>query len=245
MNDSNNLGQPVALITGGSRGVGLSLVKRFKESGFSVASWATTLEGAMRGQPNWGAACDVRDAQQVRDAMDDLLSRAGRIDVLINNAGVAGENSWTDDDSDTKWHTIIDTNLHGPYYVTKAALPHLPNGRGRIIMVASILGLQGVADQSAYVAAKHGLVGLTRSLALHLASRRIPVNAICPGWIDTDMATQRAEEMDSSLTQLAAGVPLGRMVAPDEVAEICLYLASEKGAMLTGQALSIDGGSSL
>jgi NAD(P)-dependent dehydrogenase (short-subunit alcohol dehydrogenase family) len=237
--------QPVVLVTGGSRGLGLSIVKRFQEAGYCVASWATNLEGAKRGKPQWAAGCDVRDPQQVHGAMDTLLAATGRLDVVINNAGIAGENSWEPDGDDAKWHAIIDTNLHGPYYVTKAALPHLPDKDGRIIMIASVLGLQAVADQSAYCAAKHGLVGMTRSLALHLAKRQIPVNAICPGWIRTDMASQRAKEMSSSVSDLASGVPLGRMVEPDEVSALCLYLASKKGAMVTGQTLTIDGGSSL
>ena len=237
--------RPVALITGGSRGVGLSLVKQFKEKGYAVAAWARSIEGAKAGAPHWAMACDVADANGVNAAMKELIDSAGRLDVLVNNAGIAGENMWDVEADDHMWHSIINTNLHGPYYVTKAALPHLPDETGRIIMISSVLGLQGVPDQSAYCASKHGLIGLTRSLALHLAPRHIPVNAVCPGWIETDMAAQRAQELSCSVHDLSQSSPMGRMCHPDEVARLCVHLASQETQMITGQALTIDGGSSL
>lgn len=237
--------RPVALVTGGSRGVGLSLVNQFKQNGFAVAAWARSEKSARAGEPDWAMACDVSNVTSVNAAMATLIGHTGRLDVVVNNAGIAGENTLEADASDAMWHSIINTNLHGPYYVTKAALPHLPDGTGRVIMIASVLGLKGVPDQSAYCASKHGLIGLTRSLALHLAPRQITVNAVCPGWIETDMATQRAEELSVSIGDLSQSAPLGRMCHPDEIARLCMYVASPESQMITGQTFTIDGGSTL
>ena len=135
----------------------------------------------------------------------------------MNSAGLAGAN--TLDGDDALWHAIISANLHGTYYCCKAALPLLPDGSGRIVNIASVLGLRGVPDQTAYCAAKHGVVGFTRALALALAPRGITVNAICPGWVDTDMARQRFAELGITAEAAAAGVPTGHIATPAEVAD--------------------------
>lgn len=229
-----------ALITGGSRGIGRALVEAFREAGYRVAASGTTDESAAQSGADVAVACDVSKKSDVRAFVDAALSLSGSIDVVINNAGIAGENS-LDDDDDTLWYRIVDVNLHGTYLVTKACLPHVPDG-GRILHIASILGLIGVPEQSAYCASKHAVVGFTRSLASALAPRRITVNAICPGWVETDMAAQRARELSTTLDGLARGVPLGRMVTAREVARYARFLASDDAAMITGQALAIDGG---
>lgn len=234
---------PVALVTGGSRGIGRACVEAFAQAGYRVAACATTEAGARAANPAYAFACEVADKSAVRRGIEGVLSTLGRLDVVINNAGIAGTNSLAPDDDDALWHRIVDVNLHGTYYVAKAALPHLPDGSGRIINIASTLGLTGVPEQTAYCAAKHAVVGFTRALALHVAPRGITVNAICPGWTSTDMMEQRAGELGVDTATLARGVPLGRAVTPKEVASMALYLASPAAALVTGQALVIDGGS--
>jgi NAD(P)-dependent dehydrogenase (short-subunit alcohol dehydrogenase family) len=137
---------------------------------------------------------------------------------------------------------VIATNLHGTYYCCKAALPLLPDDGGRIVNIASVLGLRGVPDQSAYCAAKHGVVGFTRALALALAPRGITVNTVCPGWVDTDMARQRFAELGVSAEAIAAGVPTGRIVAPEEVAGAVAWLLGPEARSITGIALPVEGG---
>ena len=150
-------------------------------------------------------ACDVTDAASVRG----LFAGLAHVDALVNCAGLAGANSLEGDDA--LWHAIVAANLHGTYYCCKAALPLLPDGSGRIVNIASVLGLRGVPDQTAYCAAKHGVVGFTRALALAVAPRGITVNAICPGWVDTDMARQRFTRARPDAEAAAAGVPTGHI----------------------------------
>ena len=233
----------VALVTGCSRGIGLAIVRRMQAEGFRVAGFATSEESARRSGAELPLACDVADAAEVDAGITRVLGELGRLDVVVNNAGVAGANPLDAGSDDGLWYRILDVSLSGTYLVSKRALPHLPAETGRVINIASVLGLRGVPDQTAYCAAKHGVVGFTKALALYLAPRRIPVNAICPGWVRTDMAEQRARELGCSQEALAAEIPLGRMVEPDEVAELALYLTSEAASSMTGQTLTIDGGS--
>ena len=141
--------------------------------------------------PHRFIACNVVEAEDVRRVFAGLI----RVDALVNCAGIAGANRL--DADDTLWHAIIGSNLHGTYHTCKAALPLLPDNTGRIINIASVLGLRRVPDQTAYCAAKHGVVGLTRALALAVAPRGITVNALCPGWVATEMAEQRYAELAS------------------------------------------------
>lgn len=232
----------VAWITGGSRGIGRALVQRFRQEGFVVATCATTLAGARASEADLSFACDVTNEDQIEHGLSQIVEAFGRIDVLVNNAAIAGANSLSTEEGDELWYRIIDVNLHGTYRVTRHALAHLADN-GCIINVSSTLGLRGVPDQSAYCAAKHGVIGFTRALALQLAGRGVRVNAICPGWVRTDMAAMRANELGATTEALAEGVPTGRLVEPDEVADLALYLASSAGRSITGQALTIDGGS--
>ena len=222
-----------AVVTGGTRGIGAAIVQRLRADGYRVTSVG-------RNRPASGdvhfAACDVSSATDV----NALFATMDRVDVLVNCAGIAGSNRLDGDDA--LWHGIINSNLHGTYHCCKAALPLLPDETGRIVNIASVLGLRGVPDQTAYCAAKHAVVGLTRALALSLAARGITVNALCPGWVDTDMAAMRYRELGITPAQAAAGVPSGRVASPAEIADATAWLLRPESRGITGHALPIDGG---
>ena len=227
----------LAVVTGGTRGIGLAIARRLVADGFGVIAAARREVADLP----WGishAALDVTD----RAAVDALFASLPRLDLLVNNAGRAG--SQDNDPDDALWHAILATNLTGAWYCSRAALTRLPERTGRIVNIASVLGLRGVADQPAYVAAKHGVVGLTRAMAMQAAPRGITVNAICPGWVDTEMATQRYAEIGITAEQAAAGVPTGRVASPWEIADTVAFLARAGAGSITGQTIVVDGGSS-
>jgi NAD(P)-dependent dehydrogenase (short-subunit alcohol dehydrogenase family) len=223
-----------ALVTGGTRGIGRAVADRLAAEGWAVVTVART---ATADNPHEFHACDVADPRSVRTIFDRLT----HIDALVNSAGIAGANPLDADDA--VWHAIIDSNLHGTYHCCKAALPILPDHSGRIVNIASVLGLRGVADQTAYCAAKHAVIGFTKALALALAARRITVNALCPGWVQTPMADRRYQELGITAEQAAATIPIGHVASPAEVADAVLWLLRPESRNLTGAALPIDGGS--
>jgi len=223
-----------AVITGGTRGIGLAIAGRLAGGGYNVVAAArrrTDLPAGIR-----FAACDVADPVSVKT----LFAGLDRVDVLVTAAGQAGANAL--DIDDPAWGGIIATNLTGAWHCCTAALPKMPDGAGRIVNIASVLGLRGVPDQPAYCAAKHGVVGLTRALALAVAPRGITVNAVCPGWVDTEMARGRFAELGITAAQADQGVPIGRIATPDDVAGLVAFLASAEAAHITGQAHVLDGG---
>ncbi len=226
-----------AVVTGGTRGIGRAVAARLAREGFGVIAAARHPPREALPEGARYAACDVADA----DAVGALFGPLDRLDVLVNNAGGAGSNALDGDDA--LWHAIIGSNLHGTYHCCKAGIGKLPDGSGRIVNIASVLGLRGVPDQTAYCAAKHGVVGLTRALALALAPRGITVNALCPGWVATGMAEQRFAELGIDAAQAAAGVPTGRITTAEEVAEAVAFLIGPGAASITGQVLALDGGS--
>jgi NAD(P)-dependent dehydrogenase (short-subunit alcohol dehydrogenase family) len=223
----------IAVVTGGTRGIGRAIALRLEADGYRVVV-------AARHPPEGSGedirACDVTDAV----AVHALFAGLQRVDTLVNCAGLAGANTLEGDD--TLWHAIVAANLHGTYYCCKAALPLLPDDSGRIVNIASVLGLRGVADQTAYCAAKHGVVGFTRALSLALAPRGITVNAICPGWVDTAMAQQRFDELGITPEAAAAGVPTGHIATTADVADAVAWLLRPEARSITGHALPIDGG---
>ena len=231
----------VALVTGGARGIGAAIAARLVTEGYQVVAAGRHAPPAMPGGQSF-QPMDVGDPAQVRAAFAAIAARFGRLDALVNNAGVTGADT-LDPDDHALWHAVMATNLHGAYYCAKAALPLLPDGSGRIVTIASVLGLRGVPDQAPYVAAKHGVIGLTRALALAAAPRGITVNAICPGWVDTAMAKGRFATLGITRAQAEQGVPTGRMATPEQVADLVAFLLRPASASLTGLALPIDGGS--
>jgi NAD(P)-dependent dehydrogenase (short-subunit alcohol dehydrogenase family) len=254
--DALRLEGKVALVTGASRGIGEAISRRFAREGARVAlaardekacRWiAEDIEGS--GGKAMTAKTDVTDARSIAETVSAVVSEWGRIDVLVNNAGVFGPTPLTDRD-DSRWDTILATNLTAVFRVTREALPHLPDG-ARIINLSSVVGRFGVAGLGAYSATKHGVIGLTRSFALELAPRGITVNAMCPGWVETDMGRsgwrgvgERHGGDEKEGRRLAAEMaPLKRIIDPDEVAGLAAYLASDDARSITGQAIVLDGG---
>jgi NAD(P)-dependent dehydrogenase (short-subunit alcohol dehydrogenase family) len=228
---------PVALVTGGTRGIGAACAARLAADGYAVIAAS---RGAPDAPPPAGvrfAALDVADAAGVRAFFAGLA----RLDVLVTAAGIAGADP-AEDPEEAHWRGVLGTNLDGAWRCAMAARRLLPARCGRIVTIASVLGLRGAPDQVAYCAAKHGVVGMTRALALQLAPRGITVNAVCPGWVPTEMARARWRELGMTEAEAAAGTPTGRITTPVEVAAMVAWLVSPEAGNVTGQALVADGG---
>jgi 3-hydroxybutyrate dehydrogenase len=263
-----DLGQPVklknriALVTGGGRGIGRAIATALASEGAAVAVVARTerevadVAQEMRDESGiqaMHAVCDVSDRESVEIALADVRERLGPIDILVNNAGVA-ESAPLVKTSDELWQRHLNINLTGTFYFMRSVVPSMiERGWGRIINVASIAGKTGAPYISAYSASKHGVLGLTRAVALEVATKGVTVNAICPGYVDTDM-TERAIENITSRTGkspvearslLEQMSPQQRLVTSKEVAALALLLASEEGRGINGQAINVDGGSVL
>jgi NAD(P)-dependent dehydrogenase (short-subunit alcohol dehydrogenase family) len=245
----------VAIITGASRGIGLAISKRLRQSGARVAMCARSLDALKQQEQSMGednalaVKMDIRDPNSVREGVSRIVDRFNSIHIVVNNAGISGVTP-IDTGDPTAWLDIVQTNLVGSYLVTRASVPHMPD-HGRVINISSVLGKFGVPGYTAYCSAKTGMIGFTRALALELAPRKITVNALCPGWVDTEMAWSGMRDIAAGMgitpeqfyRQAMSHVPLGEMVQPEEVAETVLFLASEAGKNITAQAISICGGS--
>ena len=239
----------VAIITGASRGIGRAIAKKLYQEGASVALCARSPIEDFPQERSLFITMDVRDQKSADAGVRRAVDRFGKIDFVINNAGIAGITP-VDAADPAPWLDIVQTNIVGTYYVTRAATPHIPNG-GRIIMISSVLGKFGVPGYSAYCASKTGLIGFTRSLALELAPRKITVNALCPGWTDTEMARSGMRDIAKGMgvsveefkKQAMSQVPLGDMTQPEEVAGLVAFLCADTGRQITAQAISICGGS--
>jgi NAD(P)-dependent dehydrogenase (short-subunit alcohol dehydrogenase family) len=250
----------VVLVTGASRGIGRAIAQAFAEEGAWVALCARSQENleTLAKQLNDGdgravsMACDVTVKNQVEEALQKLSRTWGKLDILVNNAGVSGQTPM-DDSSDDLWHAILSTNLTGTYYVTKESLELMNSGSGRIINISSVLGRFGVPGYAAYCTSKHGVIGLTRALALELVSRGITVNAISPGWVSTDMADKGIRETAKVMgitpeefrEQAIEAVPIRRFIEPEEVAKLVLYLSSNDASGITGQTYNLCGGQTM
>ena len=257
------LNKKLALITGGGRGIGRAIALTFAREGAHIAVAARTLD-----QVNQVAAeieqqyqsqavalvCDVSDPSSVQKMFAAVRENFGRdAEILVNNAGVA-ESATLANTTDELWHKHLSINLSGTFYCTRAALPAmLKNGWGRIINIASIAGKTGAPYITAYAASKHGVMGLTRSLAVEVGASGVTVNAICPGYVETDMVSKALERIktrtgrseDEALDAMKKMSPQNRLVTSEEVAALALLLASDEGRGINGQGLNIDGGTVL
>lgn len=240
-------GQTV-LVTGGSRGIGSAISKALAAKGLYVfvnytSNEAQALETVAACKAAGGDASAIKfnvgSSEEVEAAFEQMRSIKPQLDILVNNAGVTSDQlalRLKDED----WKRTLDINLSGAFYCSRAAMKGMMKARyGRIINMSSVVGEMGNAGQAAYVASKAGLIGLTKSLAKELASRNITVNAITPGFIQTDMTAALDEKVKAKMLEQ---IPLGRLADPEEVAEAVCFLASPQAGYITGQVLGVNGG---
>ncbi len=235
---------PVALITGAAAGIGLATAELFVERGHRVVFADRDLTGAQRAasrHDGLAVAVDVTDTEAVGAMIAATLSNYGRLDVLVNNAGVPSSGA-SAELSDADWTRGIDVNLNGALRCTRAAYPALARARGSVVMMSSVSALVGMPSRLVYTAAKAALLGMTRVLAVEWAPD-IRVNAVAPGYVQTAGFHQR--QGPEAVARLSAQVPMARMVAPEEVAEAVHFLAGPRASAITGQCLVVDGGLSI
>jgi len=243
----SQLTNQIAVVTGAGRGIGRAIALKFAAAGADVVCVSRTVENSEKvaneigalGRKAWAFAVDVADSAAVSAAAVKILADCGKVDILVNNAGVTRDGLLMRM-SDEDWDTVLNTNLKGAFFFTKAFNRAMLKARtGRIINISSIIGLIGNAGQGNYAASKAGLIGFTQSCAREFAGRGITVNAIAPGFIETDMT---AELNEAVRTEILKKIPLGCLGQTEDIAAAALYLAGASGRYVTGQVLTVDGG---
>lgn len=237
-----------AIVTGGSRGIGRAVSLLLAREGANVAivyagNTAAAEETKQQAEALGAAAavfqCDVADEQAVADMVKDVKTQFGSVDILVNNAGITRDGLLMRM-KEADWQAVLDTNLTGVYHCTKAVSKLMMKQRqGAVINLSSVVGETGNAGQANYAAAKAGIIGFTKAVAKELASRNIRVNAVAPGYVETDMT---AGLPDSAKEDMLRSIPLGRPATADDVAQAVLFLASDQAKYITGQVLNVDGG---
>jgi 3-oxoacyl-[acyl-carrier protein] reductase len=242
-----SLSQEIALVTGASRGIGQAIALALGRQGATVIGTATTERGAAaiqttfgeQGIGGMGLALDVTEASSIESALKAIQDAFGAPTILVNNAGITRDNLLMRM-KDDEWNAVIDTNLGSVYRLSKACIRGMMKAkRGRIINIGSVVGATGNPGQANYCAAKAGMIGFTKSLARELGSRGITVNAVAPGFIDTDMTRALPAEQREALIKQ---VPAGRLGTPEDIAAAVVFLASASASYITGDTLHVNGG---
>ncbi|WP_298439091.1 3-oxoacyl-ACP reductase FabG [uncultured Ferrimonas sp.] len=239
-----DLSGKVALVTGASRGIGKAIAQNLVAAGAKVIGTATSERGAAAiaeylGEHGTGMVLNVTEAASIEALFSEIKAQYGDVDVLVNNAGITRDNLMLRM-KDDEWNDIIDTNLTSVFRTSKAVLRTMMKKRhGRIINIGSVVGTMGNAGQANYAAAKAGLLGFTKSLAKEVASRGITVNAVAPGFIQTDMTEELTDDQKAGIMNQ---VPAGRLGQTQEIADAVLFLASDRAGYITGETIHINGG---
>jgi 3-oxoacyl-[acyl-carrier protein] reductase len=238
----------VALVTGAARGIGRAIALALAQPGLTLylndvalgeEAEATLKEVEAKGAVGRLLQFNVADQAAVQQGIDQIVQESGRLDILVNNAGITRDNLVMRL-KESEWDQVLEVNLKGAYNCIRAATkPMIKQRYGRIINISSVVGVMGNAGQANYVASKAGLIGLTKSVARELASRNITVNAVAPGFIETEMTAALPEKVRA---EMQAQIPLNRFGAPEEVAQAVVYLAGDAAAYMTGQVLHVNGG---
>ncbi len=243
----SQLANQIAVVTGAGRGIGRAIALRFAAEGADIVCVSRTAENSGKvanevralGRKAWAHAVDVAESRAVAEAGEKILAETGRVDILVNNTGITRDGLLVRM-SEQDWDTVLDTNLKGAFLFTKAfARAFIKRRSGCVINISSVTGLIGNAGQCNYAASKAALIGFTKSVARELASRGITVNALAPGFVETDMTAALSEEVRQELLQK---IPLNALGQPDDIANAALFLASPAARYITGQVITVDGG---
>jgi len=240
----------VALVTGGSRGIGFAIAKILSDNGASVVITSKNSEKIKQAEAkisnSFGITCDIKKKNEVQNVLDQTIKKFGKLDILVNNAGIFPKIKLLHKIEEEEWNEVLDVNLTGQFRFTKEAIPHLQKTSGCIINISSDAGLKAYQgfNADAYSASKAALIVLTKCWALEYAKNKIRVNCICPGVVDTDM-TKPFLKNQKDIEFMNNEHPLGRIGQPEEIGKSVLYFASDDALWITGAILTVDGGESI